>query len=223
MNDLLLHIIAYILIIGAAVGAFVYLVRRGNRAVSIGCIFADYRLSTECALCFSAVLIGLFLFQKGINSEDKTYIRALIDGLTAVWLLIIGYIDLKEQIIPNEMIGCGLLVWVQVVVMDVFVAGTSWIAALVYSLSGGFVIGGILFVIAILMKSALGMGDVKMFLVVGLLYGLSDTYMVLLMSLLLMAIVSVTLLALKKVTAKTTVPMAPFVVAGFIISLLAGM
>ena len=58
--------------------------------------------------------------------------------------------------------------------------------------------------------------------VLGLLYGLSDVYYILLLSLVMMAVVSLVLLLLKKVTAKTAVPMAPFVVLGFLVFLFCG-
>jgi len=79
------------------------------------------------------------------------------------------------------------------------------------------------FVIALIVKSALGMGDVKMFFVIGLLYGLSNTYSILLFSVLVMAIVSIVLLIMKKVTRKTAIPMAPFVAFGFLLNVLMGM
>ena len=81
----------------------------------------------------------------------------------------------------------------------------------------------ILLIIALIVKSALGMGDVKMFLVIGLLYGLVDTYSILLFSIIVMAIVSIILLLIKKATRKTAIPMAPFTAIGFLLSILAGL
>ena len=66
------------------------------------------------------------------------------------------------------------------------------------------------------------MGDVKMFFVIGLLYGLENTYTILLVSMLIMAIVSVILLITKKATKKSAVPMAPFVAVGLLINIILG-
>ena len=100
---------------------------------------------------------------------------------------------------------------------------TPWLQLLAFSGIGGIVCGGVLFIIALIAKSALGMGDVKLFLVLGLLYGLTDAYGILLFSVIAMGIVSIILLIAKKVTRKSTIPMAPFVIIGFLLSILAGM
>ena len=75
---------------------------------------------------------------------------------------------------------------------------------------------------SLIVKKALGMGDVKMFFVIGLLYGLENTYTILLVSMLIMAIVSVILLITKKATKKSAVPMAPFVAVGLLINIILG-
>ena len=116
-----------------------------------------------------------------------------------------------------------LAVWLVLILLEIFLGGTPWTQLLAFSGIGGLVCGGVLFLIAIIVKSALGMGDVKMFFVLGLLYGLTDTYGILLFSVIIMGIVSVALLIAKKVTTKTAIPMAPFVVFGFLLSILAGM
>lgn len=222
MENVILIAVAVLILLGSAAGFLVYLIRRKHTGEPLGQAFADSKCFAEYVLSLTALLAALLLFGKGFVGGSKTYIRVLIDGLVMMWLMVAGYIDLKEGIIPNPLIGAGLSAWALVMLLDVFVAGTSWKIALAYSLSGGLVIGGMMFIIALVVKNALGMGDVKMFLVLGLFYGLHDTYSILLISIIIMAVVSLVLLALKKVTAKTAVPMAPFVVAGFLLSILAG-
>ena len=223
MDYVVLSAIAMTTLCVCTFGMFAYLIRRQDREASMRTIFTGKKWMEECAVCLGAMLLGILVFCKGFPGTEKSYIRAMIDGLMTLWLISVGYIDLKEKIIPNALIGVGLLVWVVVLAMDVFIAGTSVKEALIYSLSGGLVVGGIMFVVAIVVKTALGMGDVKMFFLMGLLYGLNDTYTILLLSMFIMAAVSIVLLAMKKVTAKTAVPMAPFVAAGFLLSIFAGM
>ena len=76
--------------------------------------------------------------------------------------------------------------------------------------------------IALIVKSALGMGDVKLFTVLGLIYGLSITYSILLFTIIIMAIISIILLIAKKVTRKTAIPVGPFTIIGFLLCMLAG-
>ena len=71
------------------------------------------------------------------------------------------------------MILIGLGFWVLLSLIEIFVAQTMWQKVLFFSLIGGGFCGGVLLIVAIITKSALGMGDVKMFFVIGLLYGLS--------------------------------------------------
>lgn len=223
MDNLYFAVAAVLLIAAAAVGSFVYLVRRMERSATFRDMILGRKWLTECIVCLAALLIGWVIFLKGFTGLEKVFIRALIDGMTAIWLIMAGYIDLREKIIPNALIGAGLIFWVVIALLDVFVAGNHWVSTLMFSLAGGLVLGGILFVLALILKNALGMGDAKMFLVLGLLYGLNDTYTVMLLSMVIMAVVSLVLLALKKVTPKTAIPMAPFVAVGFLLSIFAGM
>ena len=66
------------------------------------------------------------------------------------------------------------------------------------------------------------MGDVKMFFAIGLTYGANNTYEILLLSLVVMALVSIMLLVMKKATKKTAIPMAPFVLLGLYSSIMLG-
>lgn len=194
----------------------------------------DGKCQSQELLCFKLDFVALivmlvtffvatFIFFKGYFFESESFMRALMNAEVMMWLSIIGYIDARERIIPNSMIGIGLVFWFVLILLDIFVGGTPWLQLLVFSGVGGIVCGGILFVIALISKSALGMGDVKLFLVLGLLYGLTDAYGILLFSVIVMGVVSIVLLIAKKVTRKSTIPMAPFVVIGFLLSILAGM
>lgn len=167
--------------------------------------------------------VSAFVFIFCYLFNDDSFMRALMNAEVLMWLSILGYIDARERIIPNSLIGIGLLFWLVLMLLDIFVGGTPWLQLLVFSGIGGIACGGLLFIIALIVKSALGMGDVKMFFVLGLLYGLTDAYGILLFSIIAMGIVSIALLIAKKVTTKSTIPMAPFVILGFFLSIIAGM
>lgn len=181
-------------------------------------------LDIHCLICSTAAFVGsVYVFTKGFPYGDASFLQALANGLVFIWLMALGYIDLKKKIIPNEMILLGLAFWVVVLLLSIFAGGENWLDALMISALGGVIIGGVMLIIALLVKSALGMGDVKLFFVLGLLYGASDTYSILLCTVVIMALCSVVLLLLKKATTKTAIPMAPFAVLGFLLSIIAGM
>lgn len=149
----------------------------------------------------------------------KSYINSLIFSL----VLTMGYIDFKEHIIPNPLILVGMGIWGIGSILEIFIGGTPWRDVLTFSFAGFGICGGLLLILAIVLRSGLGMGDVKMYAMLGLLYGLSNTYSLLICTVLPMAVVALVLLASKKVTKKSTLPMAPFTVFAFLIGILGGM
>ena len=170
-----------------------------------------------------AFFASAFIFLRGFLSGSDSFMRALMNAEVMLWLSVAGYIDAREKIIPNCLILAALLFWLVLILLDIFVSGTSWLQLVAFSGIGGLACGGLLFLIALIVKSALGMGDVKLFFVLGLLYGLMDAYGILIFSVIAMGVVSIALLVAKKVTTKSTIPMAPFVILGFFLSILAGM
>lgn len=166
--------------------------------------------------------VSMLVFVYGLMYKNDGFARSALNSLVALWLGILAYIDTREKIIPNGLVGIALAVVAIFMLLQIFVGHTPWLKLMVFCLLGGIGCGGLLMVISLISKSSLGMGDVKMFFVLGLIYGLMDTYGILLFSIIVMSVVSIILLILKKVTTKTKIPMAPFVAIGFILSIVAG-
>lgn len=226
MNDTMKHIsslgLAAVMIIVLACIAYQYLVHRVDGKCQIEAILKP-KFDFWCLfVCLAGVITSYFAFTQCFLHNEQGYMRALMSALVMLWLCVIGYIDAREKIIPNVMILVGLLGWGVFSLIEIFLGGTSPLKLLIHSALGGGICGGILFVIALIVKTALGMGDVKMFFVLGLLYGVADAYGILLFTVIAMAVVSFLLLITKKVTLKTAIPMAPFVSIGFFLSILAG-
>ena len=148
--------------------------------------------------------------------------KALVNAEMMLWLAIVSLIDYREKIIPNSMILAGIAAWVIFFAVEVIFAKTPVKQLLAYSLGAALLCGGVLFVVALVVKTALGMGDVKMVAVISLFYGLMNTYSIVLVSMVIMFIVSIILLILKKADRKTAIPMAPFVLAGFFVNIFFG-
>ena len=203
--------------------AYQYLSHRGEEKFQIKSLWHVKFDKLPCIICVAALLMSVCVFLWGAIRNDHGFMRSLMNAEVMIWLIILGYIDAREKIIPNGFILVGLLFWLVLTLIDIFVGGTNWVKLLMFSGIGGIACGGLLFVVAIIVKSALGMGDVKLFFVLGLLYGLTDTYGILISSIVAMGVLSVVLLIAKKITTKSTIPMAPFVTLGFILSILAGM
>lgn len=203
--------------------SYQYLTHRTGRKCQIR-EFLNFRYELAPLIAvLAALLASIFIFVMCFEWKNMNFMRALMNAEVMLWLSVIGYIDARERIIPNSFICAALIFWLILILTDIFIGGTPWLQLLMFSGIGGIACGGLLLIISLIGKSALGMGDVKMFFVLGLLYGLMDTYGILFLSVIAMGIVSIVLLIAKKVTTKTTIPMAPFVILGFLLSVLAGM
>ena len=223
MNRIYGSIIGFCFILISCFLMYLYLMGRKEKTVS----FINYfklRYSKKYLL-FSlvAVVSSILLFIFSYFVKDSGLLQAFVNAEVFIWLSVLALIDWKEKIIPNQAILVGLIFWIIYSALRVIKLKVPIKDQLIFSLIGALVCGGLLLVVALIAKSALGMGDVKMFTVIGLIYGFVKAYNILLFTMIIMAVVSIILLIAKKVNRKTAVPMAPFAVFGFIVSILLGL
>lgn len=223
MKEIVLAVISLLLIFCSSFAMYLYLTYR-KKEEKTAKNFSQITLSKGTIILTVVVgLLSIIFFLYSWFFANATFLKSFMNAETFIWISMLGYIDYKEKIIPNKLILIGIGFWFVLSLLEIFVAHTPWKQVILFSLIGAGICGGVLLVIALIVKSALGMGDVKMFAVIGLLYGITNTYSILLFSILIMAAVSFVLLITKKVTRKAAIPMAPFVVLGFMISVLLGM
>lgn len=130
--------------------------------------------------------------------------------------------DFREKVIPNRwlvyiLIGRGILFTAEVVCFP-----DLWKENIKFTLIGGAVSGIIFFAAYVLSRHAIGMGDVKLFAVIGMCLGLSATYMVMVVSLILSALYGGFMVLRKKISMKDEIAFGPFIAVGTIIVLLIG-
>lgn len=202
---------------------YFYLIHRNEEKLNFNKLF-EYRYSKNCMiLAGAAFAAGMAACICDVFIHKMSVLHTVTDVVMMAWLVVLAGIDYKEQIIPNKLIVAGFCVGFLVNALRVAMTPIEWKQVLLGAFVGAGVCGGILFIVAIVVKTALGMGDVKLFTVLGFVYGLTSTYSILLVSIFVMAILSIVLLIAKKVTRKTAIPMAPFVAIGFAINILIGM
>ena len=80
----------------------------------------------------------------------------------------------------------------------------------------GIIPGGVLFLIALLTKQAIGYGDCLLLLVTGIFLGLTYTMLLFFISLLFAGGASILLLSIKKRKRKEALAFAPFMLAGYV-------
>ena len=94
---------------------------------------------------------------------------------------------------------------------------------LLWALAGGAAMFAVYFVLALISPSSMGMGDVKLALVIGLLagwFGLSPWLVALLAAFVIGGLVSLVALALKRVTLRGSVPFGPSMLAGALVAVM---
>ncbi len=130
-------------------------------------------------------------------------------------LIIITFVDLEYQAIPNNLIVI-LLLW-----------ATLW--QLLYpeislgkAFSGAALGGGLLLLIAVISKGGMGGGDIKLMFVMGLYLGLSLTALALFLGFLSGSVIGLILIVLRYKTRKDPIPFAPFLTVGIISATLWG-
>ena len=134
----------------------------------------------------------------------------LLYSFYSVLLVVIGFIDLEQQRILNILIypaiGVGLLM------IPILHSNTPWMV-----LAGGLLGFGVLFLIAFLAPGAMGMGDVKLTIFLGIILGFPIIVIALFLAFVSGGLVAGALLVLKKIKRKDTIAFGPYLaLAGFI-------
>lgn len=144
-------------------------------------------------------------------------------------LLPVLFIDLKHMIIPNGLVLLGIAGGALVTVYNLFVPFSLYQPSRWYTpLLGMVSASGILFIIALVglliygNDGAMGMGDVKLFLPIGMFLGWKLALLSLFISVMLGGIICIVLLILRVVKRKSAIPFGPFIVAGTFVAALAG-
>lgn len=176
-----------------------------------------FRLLILVALAAEIALAAEFtFFSYGILKS----IRYLL--LTGV-LFLIAWIDQHEKKIPNRLLlfllgGRAFLLLLEWVLFPGM--GLS----LLISSALGMLLGGGLFLLAhFISRGGVGMGDVKLFGVIGCYAGAGVIMPLVFLTVMVSAVYSIVMLLLKKIKLKEEIPFAPFVLIGTILTLAMGM
>ena len=139
--------------------------------------------------------------------------RFIIYTMLTVNLLYISNYDIREQTVSFEMIAAAVVCALAVLIYN---KDNIWWN---YIVSGiGFTL--IFVLVSRLTRGAIGIGDALITGVIGLYLGFYQTLAVIIYALFISGIVSLVLFIMKKVSRQTPLPFAPFLTAGFLVSVL---
>jgi len=160
------------------------------------------------------IVAALVLMQAG-RSDTFVLLQHLL-------ILLFGYIasvfDIKAKKIPNSLILVMLGVWVVTIVPKLFFDTDAAITLLVGSLLGFLIGGGLFLIVYLISRKGLGGGDVKFMAAAGLYIYYTGVLTSILYGAILAALTGLILLLLKKLGRKDSMPLAPFLYVGILIT-----
>ena len=164
-------------------------------------------------------LSGALFLAVGAKHGFSWKVEMLPELLMVTVLLIVSFIDLDEQIIPNRIILPAILLALALVAL---VAGTrgDW-GILLRSLAGAAIGGVPLGLLALLFPRGMGMGDAKLSLFTGVVLGyhqLTGFFFAFLTG----SLTGLALMALGKMGRKSRIPFGPFLSLGALVALFLG-
>ncbi|MCL2166792.1 MAG: prepilin peptidase [Clostridiales bacterium] len=139
-------------------------------------------------------------------------------GILIVFSYIAAVLDIKVKRIPNSLVLAMLAAWVLIMTPRLFFDIDTAIALLADSALGFAVGGGIFLLVYIISRKGLGGGDVKFMAVAGLYSGLAGILPAMLIGTVFAALVGFLLILLKRIGRKDTMPLAPFLFIGILVT-----
>lgn len=134
---------------------------------------------------------------------------------------VLTLVDLAEKRLPNAVIFPTLAVVAVLLLPPTWISG-EWMA-LLWALIGAAAMFAVYFLLALVSPSAMGMGDVKLALVIGLLlgwFGLNAWLVGLLAAFVVGGLAALVALLLRRVTLRGSIPFGPSMLAGALIAVL---
>ncbi|MBD5453548.1 MAG: prepilin peptidase [Lachnospiraceae bacterium] len=134
-------------------------------------------------------------------------------------LIPIAYKDYKEKTIPNRYLAVLAGIRVFLLIAESAAYPFAILENVKFTLIGALMGGGILFFTYIVTRHGIGLGDVKLFAVIGMYIGSQRTYIAILASLLIAAAYGVVKVIGKRLRVKDEIAFAPFTAIGTLIIL----
>lgn len=138
--------------------------------------------------------------------------------LTVLWVS--AYFDVKSFVIPNQIIIIGLAAKAVMLGTEFVFERNSLGVKLAEQLITSIVLIIVGIVFSIIIKNGIGMGDIKLFAIMGLFFGTMGSLTAIFLSLLASFFVSIAYLIFKKASKKDPVPFAPCALAGTYIAVI---
>lgn len=138
-------------------------------------------------------------------------------------IIIFGYIaailDLKSKKIPNKLTVAMFAAWLMIMTPKLFLDTNNAVATLLDSALGFALAGGLFILVYLISRKGLGGGDVKFMAAAGVFLGFGKIIPATLYGSILAALTALTLILLKKIKSKDTIPLIPFLYVGILLTI----
>lgn len=182
-----------------------------------------YALNRKRNRYFALTYLGISILLGGLFPYYRYQTMDTVKALILIgFSLILAYIDKKEGIIPNHLLI--VLLWFAFFfrIIEVLMEPSGWIRIVGSAVMGGLVGGGVFLLSYVISRAGVGMGDVKLFAVIGLYVGNYVIVGIMLIALVLTAVAGIINVVRKKRELKEPVPFAPYAAIGVILAMLLG-
>lgn len=174
-------------------------------------------------LCVGIIIAAtlIILFQ----SVYKLNLITQLKLLTLVLIILpVAAIDFRTQKIPNRFMLAALILRILIYIPEFIISVPASISTLKDNVLGAGIIGAFFLLLLLLFKNSIGMGDIKLFAIIGLYQGLWGAINSVFFSLVVSFFISLTLLISKKKGRKDSISFGPSILLGTTIAIsLAGM
>lgn len=137
-------------------------------------------------------------------------------------LFVIAWIDQRQKRIPNQILIVLAAGRLGILVAESLVYTGYGLSLFIAAALGALAGGGMFLLAYVLSRGGIGMGDVKLFAVLGFYLGTGSIFTVVFLTVVLSAAYSIVMLIRRKIKLKEEIPFAPFVLAGTLLAMALG-
>ncbi len=157
----------------------------------------------------TALLYTLLYLKLGFTIQFLSYI------ILITLMIICSFIDFKHFIIPNKITYSGIIIGL---IFAIFLDHITFVQALL----GILIPAGFLFLIALIYKKGMGLGDVKYVAMIGSFLGWADTLLAIFFGALLGSIFGIIFILAAKTEKKSKIPFGPYLSLGTLLVIFYG-
>ena len=183
------------------------------------------KFSKNKIIYLAGTVIATIVMIVVLNAVYELELLSQVKLLTLVLMIFpISAVDYRVQKIPNQFIVTALALRLLIYVVEIIVSPKRAGITFIDNLLGAFIISLFFLLLLVIFKNSVGMGDVKLFFVMGMYQGLWGVVNSVFFSLFVSFVLSVGLLITKKKQKTDTISFGPSILLGTIIGIcLSGM